>query len=94
MNPAAVREELDKAASMVMTARRLLATGTTVELSALESKVKCICDQVAAMTREDGRGLVPRMEKLIGDLDGLAEAITERMEPPPPAAGPLPTAMP
>ena len=82
MNPGAVREELDKAASLVLTARRLLATGTMVNLSALEGKVRAICDQVAAMTREDGRPLVPVMESLIGDLDRLAEAIRERVEPP------------
>jgi hypothetical protein len=89
MNPAAVREELDKAASMVWTARRLLATGTIVDLSALEGKVKAICDEVSVMGREDGQGLVPMMEKLIGDLDRLAEAITERLDPPlpPPEAG-------
>lgn len=78
----AVREELDKAASLVVTARRLLATGTMVDLSALEGKVRAICDQVAAMTREDGRPLVPAMESLIGDLDRLEAAIHERVDPP------------
>lgn len=79
---AQVREELDKAASLVVAARRLLATGTMVDLSALEGKVRFICEQLAAMGREDGRPLVPVMETLIGDLDRLAEAITERVDPP------------
>ncbi|HLO78139.1 MAG TPA: hypothetical protein VK196_16920 [Magnetospirillum sp.] len=83
MSTVGVREELDKAASLVLTARRLLATGTMVDLSALEGKVRCICDRVAAMEREDGRPLVPVMETLIGDLDRLAEAIQERIDPPP-----------
>ena len=78
---AGVREELDKAASLVLTARRLLATGTTVDLSALENKVRTICDRVAAMTREDGRPLVPALESLIGDLDRLETAIHERVDP-------------
>lgn len=81
MNPTRVREELDKAASLVLTARRLLATGTMVDLSALEGKVRAICDQVAGMTREDGRPLVPVMETLIGDLDRLEAAIHERVDP-------------
>lgn len=83
MNATSVREELDKAASLVLTARRLLATGTMVDLSALEGKVRAICDQLVAMGREDGRPLVPVMETLIGDLDRLAEAIQERVDPPP-----------
>lgn len=78
-----VREELDKAASLVLTARRLLATGTMVDLSALEGKVRVICQQLAAMEREHGRTLVPAMEVLIGDLDRLAAAIHERVDPPP-----------
>lgn len=82
-----VREELNKAASMVLTARRLLATGTMVDLSALEGKVRVICEQVAAMGRDDGRPLVPMMETLIGDLDSLAAAILERVNPPPAGGG-------
>lgn len=76
-----VREELDKAASLVLTARRLLATGTMVDLSALEGKVRAICEEVAAMARDEGRPLVPVMESLIGDLDRLEAAIQERVEP-------------
>lgn len=79
-----ISEDLDKAASMVLTARRLLATGTTVDLGALEGKVRSICERLAAMPREDGRGLVPAMEALIADLDLLAEAVRDRVDPPPP----------
>jgi hypothetical protein len=82
MSIAGVREELDKAASLVLTARRLLATGTMVDLSALEGKVRAICEEVAALAREDGRPLVPMMETLIGDLDRLEAAIQERVDPP------------
>lgn len=77
-----LREELDKAASLVQTARRLLSTGTMVDLSALEGKVRFICEQLAAMEREEGRPLLPVMETLIGDLDRLAEDIHDKVEPP------------
>lgn len=82
--PTDIGEELEKAASMVTTARRLLATGTMVDLSALEGKVRSICEALAGMARDDGRALLPVMERLLRDLDRLAEAITERMEPPAP----------
>ena len=76
-----VRQELDKAMSLVGTARRLLATGTMVDLAALEGKVQTICRGVAELGREDGRGLCPDMEALISDLDLLAAAIRDRYDP-------------
>ncbi|MBI5164672.1 MAG: hypothetical protein HY985_12320 [Magnetospirillum sp.] len=78
---ALVRAELEKAVSLVGAARRLLATGTMVDLAALEAKVRFVCETVAAMEREDGRRLVGVMEALIADLDGLAAAIHDRQPP-------------
>lgn len=77
-----VRQELEKAASLVETARRLLATGTMVDLSALEGKVVNICNGVADMSRDDGQSLRPDMEALISNLDLLAVAIQDRYAPP------------
>lgn len=78
-----VQTELEKAASMVSTARRLLATGTMVDLSALEGRIRFVCETLAGMEREDGRPALPAMEALIADLDRLAEAIRERHDPAP-----------
>jgi hypothetical protein len=78
-----VREELEKAVSLVTAARRLLACGTMVDLAALEGKVQTICAGISDMAREDGRALLPLMERLLTDMDRLADAITERMEHPP-----------
>ncbi|CAA7612780.1 hypothetical protein [Magnetospirillum sp. UT-4] len=94
MSAVLVAEELEKAASMVTAARRLLATGTMVDLSALEGRVRLICETLAAMEREEGQALLPVMERLIADLDRLAAAITERMDPPPPDTAPAPDAAP
>ncbi|CAA7624490.1 conserved hypothetical protein [Candidatus Terasakiella magnetica] len=77
-----VHEEIAKAASLVDTARRLLATGTMVDLSALEGKIRFICAAVAELGLEDGRGFRSGMEALIADLDTLAVAIRERYDPP------------
>lgn len=77
-----VSQELEKATSMVMTARRLLATGTTIDLSALEGRVRSVCEIVVDLPRETGQGMIPALEKLIADLDRLAELVAERMEPP------------
>ncbi|MBI2241803.1 MAG: hypothetical protein HYU59_13500 [Magnetospirillum gryphiswaldense] len=80
--PRQVSQDLEKASSMVMTARRLLATGTTIDLTALEGRIKGVCDQVVELPRDLGKGLIPALEKLIGDLDRLAEMVAERMDPP------------
>ena len=77
-----VRQELEKAASLVGTARRLLATGTMVDLAALEGRVAKICRGAMTLEREDARGLCPGMETLIADLDLLAAAIRDRYDPP------------
>ena len=76
-----VRQELEKAASLVGTARRLLATGTMVDLAALEGKVRTICRGVVGLERDDGQSLRPDMEALISDLDLLATAIRDRYDP-------------
>ena len=76
-----VRQELTKAASLVGTARRLLSTGTEVDLTALEGKVRFVCDAVAALDRKDGQGFRPDMEALIADLDRLAAALQMRHNP-------------
>jgi hypothetical protein len=76
-----VREELDKAVSLVSTARRLLATGTMVDLAALEGKVRFVCSAIEELGRDLGQSLVPSMESLIADLDRLGAAISERAEP-------------
>lgn len=78
-----VVQELEKASSMVVTARRLLATGTTIDLSALEGKIRCVCETVVTLPREMGQAMIPALEKLIADLDRLAELVAERMDPPP-----------
>ena len=76
-----VRQELEKAASLVTTARRLLATGTMVDLSALEGKIRFACTAVSGMEPDEGRPLMPAMEALIRDLDRLGDAIRERRDP-------------
>ncbi len=81
MSAAVVREELEKAVSLVTAARRLLATGTMVDLSALEGKVRFVCSTIEEMDRDEGLPLKPAMENLIAGLDRLAAAIRERQDP-------------
>lgn len=65
--------EVEKVAAMLMTARRLLAGGTMVDLSALQGMVNGVCLQVAALPREQGRALLPGLESLRRGLDYLGD---------------------
>ena len=73
------REELAKVSSLVLTARRLVAGGALVDLSALEDRVRAICDHVQRMPREEGQGLLDELRALIVRLDSLAGDLEERL---------------
>jgi hypothetical protein len=77
----AVRQELEKAATLVGTARRLLATGTEVDLTALEGRVRFICGAVLDLDRAEGAAFRPGLEALMADLDRLAAALDQRHNP-------------
>ena len=73
------REELAKVSSLVLTARRLVAGGTLVDLSALEDRVRLICETVQQMPREEGQELLEELQALIGRLDQLAGDLEDRL---------------
>ncbi|KIL97301.1 hypothetical protein CCC_00362 [Paramagnetospirillum magnetotacticum MS-1] len=77
----ALRQELEKAATLVGTARRLLATGTEVDLAALEGRVRYVCGAVLGLERKEGEAFRPGLEALVADLDLLAHALTQRHTP-------------
>ncbi|CCG41863.1 hypothetical protein [Magnetospirillum molischianum] len=72
-----LRAELEKATSLVGAARRLLATGTMVDLAALEGRVRLICDGIAGLPPETGRSFRAVIETLIVDLDRLDLALRD-----------------
>jgi hypothetical protein len=77
---AQTREELAKVSSLVLTARRLVAGGALVDLSALEDRVRVVCEAVQQMPIEEGRGLLEDLRALIGRLDQLAGDLEARLE--------------
>ncbi len=77
----ALRQELEKAATLVGTARRLLSTGTEVDLAALEGRVRFVCGAVLDLDRSEGVTFRPGLEALVADLDRLAAALTQRNNP-------------
>lgn len=68
-------EELEKAISLVTTARRMMSTGARVDLSALEGKIRFVCSAAEGLHNEEGKTMLPVMEALIDDLDHLANSV-------------------
>ncbi|MBF0334289.1 MAG: hypothetical protein HQL40_11690 [Alphaproteobacteria bacterium] len=67
--------EMRKTASLVDTARRLVADGKIVDLAALEGKARMIADGAGRLPRDEGRTLLPGLEALVEGLDRLAEEL-------------------
>ena len=79
-DPAAAREELAKVSSLVLTARRLLAGGTLVDLSAIEDRVRAICGSVETMPLEDSRPLADDLRALMARLDQLEREVRDHLD--------------
>jgi hypothetical protein len=77
-NPADVLADLDKVESLVATARRILADGGMIDLSALEEKVEQLCLAAKEAPPEERERVVVALEKLIGGLDELAKELTKQ----------------
>ncbi len=66
-----IQMEIAQVSSMVATARRLLTTGRTVDLTALEGMVRGLCTAVDRLAADEGRVLLPSLEALMAGLDRL-----------------------
>lgn len=82
-----IRQELEKAASLIAGARRLMAEGRSVDLTALEDRVRTIAaavqdapGEVQETYREHLGVLVEVLDALQGDLEGQHKALEEGMK--------------
>lgn len=77
--PADLMLEMDKVASVIATARRLMADGRTIDLSTLEGRIDALCTRVRK-TPPANRDIVARaMENLVQALNDLEAAIRSRV---------------
>ena len=70
-----VWQELEKAVSLVTSARRMVSTGARVDLAALEGKIRHVCKSAGNLPPDESENLLPVMESLIDDLDYLAHSV-------------------
>jgi len=66
--------------SLVTTARRLLAEQKMVDLSALEGKVRALCDAVRHLPPGDAAAVKAALTDIVEDLDRLEAELTAQNE--------------
>ncbi len=70
-----IAAEMDKVASVIATARRMLDEGRMVDLSALGAKVEALCASAREAPAGEREALAKSMKALVTALDDLAEAL-------------------
>ena len=78
--PPEVLPEADKVTSLVTTARRLLAEQTMVDLSALNGKVRALCDSIRQVPPGDPAAVKAALTGIVEDLDRLEAELTAQNE--------------
>ena len=78
--PPEVLPEADKVTSLVTTARRLLAEQTMVDLSALNGKVRALCDSIRQVPTGDPAAVKAALTGIVEDLDRLEAELTAQNE--------------
>jgi len=83
----AIRLELEKAASLITGARRLLTEGRSIDLSAVEERVRAVTQAIAAAPPETASPfkehltvLVEILDTLQADLEGQHQALSNGMK--------------
>ena len=73
-----IRSELTRIESLIVAAGRLIGEGRLIDLSALEGRTHAACDAAVALEDETSRDLLPDLERIISNLDTLAEQLANR----------------
>ncbi|MBC8159183.1 MAG: hypothetical protein H8E94_07615 [Alphaproteobacteria bacterium] len=76
--PTDVVSEMDKVASVIATARRMLDEGKMIDLSALSGKVESLCAMGIGAPPEEREAVARALEELVAALDALAQDIQKQ----------------
>ena len=76
----AIMDEIDKVCSVIATARRLLSDGKMVDLSALEGKVRDLCQMIEGYKTDDLTVVNQAVEAMRKNLDLLEKELTAQYE--------------
>ena len=75
-----LEEEIAILATLITQARKLVATGHTIDLAGLSEKVGNFCTDIAENPPADAESVTAMIEALVEDLKALAKEMTELHE--------------
>ena len=73
-----IHGELEKVASVVAAARRVLSQGRMVDISGLQARVAKLCEAIMEQAPNNAPPLRHAMESLLADLDRLSDDLTRQ----------------
>jgi hypothetical protein len=70
--------EIEKVHAVLSTARKLTSDGRSIDLSAVDGRIRKLCATVEALPAAQGRTLAPALSALMAEFDTLAADLSER----------------
>jgi hypothetical protein len=70
--------EIEKIHAVLSTARRLTHDGRSVDLGAVDDRIRRLCETVEGLPRTQGRALAPALAALLAEFDALAQDLAGR----------------
>jgi len=80
-SPERVREDLARVASMILTARQDMASGTSFNFGAIVERVSFISMQIDELPRSVSNSLYPDLQSLVRQLESLENTMRECLRP-------------
>lgn len=71
-------KEIERIHAVLSTARRLIQEGRNVDLTAVDDRIRRLCENVEALPKAQGRALASALSALLAEFDALADDLTNR----------------
>lgn len=76
--PELALSEIEKIHAVLSTAQRMTNEGRTIDLSAVDTRIRQLCETVERLPPAQGRTLVPALNALLSEFDALGKELGER----------------
>ncbi len=76
--PEMALSEIEKIHAVLSTARRWTNEGRTIDLSAVDARIRTLCATVEALPQAQSRTLAPALTALLNEFDILGKELSER----------------
>ena len=77
-SPETALSEIEKIHVVLSTARRLTHQGRSIDLSAVDARIRRLCDTAEALPTAQGRTLAPALSALLAEFDALSKDLNDR----------------